>query len=91
MTQEDAGKLYNAHDCLKLAHDIAIGSKHVVIERPRVDPSTRLVGQDVTVLVGTGASFAWRIEADGLVHDGYGLATECLHTWESILKQRKLL
>jgi hypothetical protein len=36
-TQEDAGKLYNAHDCLKLAHDIAIGSKHVVIERPRVD------------------------------------------------------
>jgi hypothetical protein len=91
LTQEDAGKLYNSYDCLKLAHDIAIGSKHVVIHKPRVDPNARLVGQDVRVLVGTGASFAWRIEADGNVHDGYGLATECLQAWESILKQRKLL
>jgi hypothetical protein len=82
LTQEDAGKPYNAHDCLKLAHDIAIGSKHVVIGKPRVDPSARLVGQDVRVLVGTGASFTWRIEADGRVHDGYGLATECLQAWE---------
>jgi hypothetical protein len=91
LTQEDAGKLYNAHDCLKLAHDIAVGSKHIVIKNPRVDPSARLVGQDVNVLAGTGASFAWRIEADGRIHDGYGLATECLQAWHSILKQRKLL
>jgi hypothetical protein len=74
LTREDAGKLYNAYDCLRLAHDIAIVSKHVVIDRPRIDPNARLVGQDVTVLVGTEASFTWRIEAEGKVHDGYGLA-----------------
>lgn len=91
LTREDAGKLYNAHDCLKLAHDIAIGSKHVVIKSPHVDANVRLAGQDVNVLVGTGASFAWQIEADRKVYDGYRLATECLQAWQSILKQRTLL
>jgi hypothetical protein len=80
---------------LRLCADLANGSKHLTLTRPRVDAKTRVGRRDFSLVLGGGRlpriAAKYEVEAAGKKRDAFKLATECMHEWTSYLEAKGLL
>jgi hypothetical protein len=68
---------------LKICRDLCLGSKHLVIDRPSVDPNTSLVREYTPGPIGNPTVNGTRIVviANGK-HELWPLVDDCMDAWE---------
>jgi hypothetical protein len=79
---------------LRLCADLANGSKHLRLTRPRVDPEAKVGRRQYFLTLGSGVpriAAKYEVEAAGKKHDAFELASECMREWEAYLKAKGLL
>lgn len=79
---------------LRLCGDLANGSKHLQLDRPRVDPDARIGARNYKLgLGGRGPtiSVTYTVEAAGKTYDALTLAEECWGAWETYLLRKGLI
>lgn len=90
---------------LKICGDLANGSKHLTIKRPRIDATTKVTRlvttYSPTVTIGpvTAADLAgakmisvvYGIRASGRIHDAFAVATRCVGEWDAFLESKGLV
>jgi hypothetical protein len=87
----------NATFWLKLCADLANGSKHLELSRPRVDPKARVGTQGPAVQPGAFQANAFQtkpivtVNADGKAWAALTVANNCVAAWEGFLQDKGLL
>lgn len=80
---------------LCLCADLANGSKHLRLKRPRVDPETEIGRRDYKLAIGSPGgetiSVRYGVDAGGKTHDALELAEACWKAWQTYLSARGLL
>lgn len=79
---------------LLLCADLANGSKHLRLTRPRVDANTKVGRRDYALTLGSGVpkiAAKYEVQAAGKTHDAFELATRCMKEWEEYLVESGLL
>lgn len=78
-------------DVLKVAHDVANGSKHMTLSRPWAGGSEQ-GRNDATIVVGQGVQHVFYIQdaRNGQDWNALSLADQCLAEWRSFLEQHGL-
>lgn len=89
-------RFINESSCLSLCADVANGAKHLVLSRPRVDPSARVEQVEGAFQADAFQSDAFQVDqilivAEGRTYDALQLADECVRTWDEFLKQGRLI
>jgi hypothetical protein len=93
ITKAAGDSLINGSQILRLAADLANGSKHLVLTSSRTgDTSTTIARNDVTVFVGTGTSaHRFYVESAGAEYDVLQIAETAVDEWSRFLTAQKLL
>jgi len=87
----------NATFWLKLCADLANGSKHLELSRPRVDPKARVGTQGPAFQPGAFQANAFQtkpivtVNADGKAWAALTVANNCMAAWEGFLEDKGLL
>jgi hypothetical protein len=87
----------NATFWLKLCADLANGSKHLELSRPRVDPKARVGTQGPAFQPGAFPANAFQtkpivtVNADGKAWAALTVANNCVAAWEGFLQDTGLL
>jgi hypothetical protein len=85
---------------LTICADLANGSKHLLLKRPRGDASTTVGARHFNVTISdsisggstpTTISIRYEVHANRQVYDAYTIATDCLGEWEAYLNRQGLL
>jgi hypothetical protein len=91
-THRKARSLVGPSADLSLCADLANRAKHCSLTRSRTgDMASGPSGNDATVMIGAGASHAFRVESAGVEHDAQDLARSCVAEWTSFLAARNLI
>lgn len=85
-SKDELDALMKNNWCLRVCRDIANGSKHLRIDRPKVDPNFS-IGREYC---GTKRAERWFIIVGNDPLDILDLARQCVDTWRSFLKKRGL-
>lgn len=87
-----AGDLVGKSRDLRICADLADRTKHCSLTWARTgDTSTGPSGNDATVMIGRGASHAFRVSSDGVEHDALDLARAYVAEWTKFFRARDLL
>jgi hypothetical protein len=90
--RNEARRLINGSTELKVCADLANRSKHSSLRDSWTgDVETGPRGNDVTVMVGRGASHTFRVSSGGAEWDALDLAKSCVEIWRELLVEYKLL
>jgi hypothetical protein len=79
---------------LSVCADLANGSKHLTLTRPRTDPDATVGARHYELRLGSGGptiAVKYEIHAGGTSHDAYDLAEECWREWQTYLVQKGLI
>jgi hypothetical protein len=88
---------------LRICGDLANGSKHLTVTRPRLDATTKvtrhvttygplvMTGQTTTAEIENTISAYYGIRARGVLHDAFEVATRCVEEWDGFLHSKDLL
>jgi len=91
-THRKARSLVGRSADLSLCADLANRAKHCALTRSRTgDMASGPSGNDATVMIGTGAKHAFRVESGGIERDARTLAHSCVAEWKSFLAGRGLI
>jgi hypothetical protein len=88
--QRKARAFLNKSSELRICSDLANRSKHSALNWSRTrDPATGPSGNDATVMIGRGASHAFRVSSGGAEVDALVLAEKCVAIWAAFIASNR--
>ena len=90
----DVEQLIKKSPPLSLCADLANGSKHLTLDKLRVDAATKIGARHYDLHVGGESeriAVSYAVEAAGETRDAFELAHACMREWSAYLKAKGLL
>jgi hypothetical protein len=89
----DVERFVNGSVALSICADLANGSKHLVLDRPRVGTGAKFGARLFKLNLGgvPRISAEYAVEANGKKYDAFKLAKECIAEWTGYLQSKGLL
>lgn len=86
------------NEALAICHDIAIGAKHLRVDRPHTNEGPYLDSREMTIILfpsedGDGlpnTTVRFGVMLDGRMVDAIEFASECVSAWNSFLLEHRL-
>ena len=95
VTETEAVNFVKNSTVLRVCADLANGSKHLKLERPKADAGTKIGRRHFDLQLGSGTpkiAVKYEVEAGPLgQYDAFQLAEKCLAEWDTFLKTKGLL
>lgn len=90
LTNKEIYDFINKSETLKICHDLANGTKHLTLKKPKSDKDTRIDSFDI-IEKNKNYFAQFTVVSGEKIYDAFQLANICFIEWKKFLRDNKLI